>query len=188
MKHFVAVLALVISLASASQAQALRARIAHGPNVQSRGDLIVTVAGKDKTLARDVRAFRVFDKGRTLLWIGFDGAGGFENEGQSLWRLDSATGRSRKLLAETYEIDAFQEARGRSGRRVWVLTLGSGGLSWPHIHVIRDNGESLWRQMDAQLYAIKNGRVLLTLFHGDPETPGAPRRIVYRTIDALLHR
>lgn len=189
MKRFLAVLALVFCFAGLSHAQGLRARIAYESAGPPHGDLIVSVAGKEKTLARNVWKFWQFDGGRTLLWAGSDGGGGFENEGQSLWRYDSVTGASRKLVAEVFAIRNVREARGVSGRRVFVLSMVDGGLGAPHIAVIRENGKTVWRQTVARLAAIRNGRIALALLHiNDDTSPIRPRRIVYRRIDALLRR
>lgn len=192
MKSTTAVLCTVsiLALAAPGRAEPLKPRIT--PAGQVYGDLKVTIGGADKTLADHVWKYWLFDGGRTLLWAGSDGAGGYENEGQSLWRYDARTGRKKKLGAFTYMINAVREARSRRGKRGFVASMSDGGLGAPHVAVVREGGGVVWQETVARLAAIRNGRIAVAVMRTrdleamDDWSKLPVRRMVYRELDRLL--
>jgi len=192
MKPITAILATVavLSIATAGRTEPLKPHLT--PAGQIYGELKVTDSGAEKTLADHVWKFWQTDGGRTLLWAGSDGAGGYENEGQSLWRYNSLTKRKRMLAAFVYTIHSVREARSRSGKRGFVLTMFDGGLGAPHLAVVRDGGGVAWQKSVARLAAIRNGRIAVAVMHtrdipGTDDTSQVPvLRMIYRDLDALL--
>src|SRR5215213_4329434 len=63
------------------------------------GPLYVTIGGKERKIAEEAVAAWIIQGGRRVVYSGRDGAGGFENEGQSLRIYDARTGQPRKIMA-----------------------------------------------------------------------------------------
>ena len=124
-----------------------------------------------------------------VLYAGSDGAGGFENEGQSLWHLDLNTGAKRKILAEVFPIENVRQVRSSSGRLAYVLSMRDGGLGAPHVAVADPARGLVWRQTVAEVRAIRNGRLAVAILKPRQEGEGTVFvRWLYPSLDALLKR
>ena len=73
------------------------------------GTLFVTIAGTEKELTDKAQQAWIINGGRHVLYSSDDGAGGFENEGQSLHLYDVSTGRHRRILSEYFAVDDVKE-------------------------------------------------------------------------------
>lgn len=171
-------------------------RLAPETSGLARGTLFATIDGQERFIARQAWDAWIIAGGKALVWAGADGAGGFENEGQSLWRYDAATGQRRKLMAEQFMIERVREARARSGRTALVVSMRDGGLGAPHLAVVDPQRGEVWRHRFARLSAIRNGRlaiIVLSVKDLETSTDGDFRRLppaamLYPEIDALLRR
>src|SRR5262245_60548306 len=85
------------------------------------GPLYASIGGEEVQIARAAFAAWLVDGGREVAYSGADGAGGYENEGQSLRIYDIRTKASRKVLAARYVIHAITEVRTRSGKRALIV-------------------------------------------------------------------
>src|SRR5229473_600246 len=74
-------------------------RAARGP-----GLLYASIGDKEEKIADRALGAWIIDGGRRIVYSGTDGAGGYENEGQSLRVYDIRTGRRKKILAEYFVI------------------------------------------------------------------------------------
>ncbi|NJM54416.1 MAG: hypothetical protein HC846_14190 [Blastocatellia bacterium] len=73
------------------------------------GQLIITVNGQQKVVAEEAADAWLISGGKEIVYTSRDGAGGFENEGQSLYIYDVQTGKSRKIMAQYYGIIGVSE-------------------------------------------------------------------------------
>jgi hypothetical protein len=162
MKHPFKAVSIILSLCAllclAREAQAQRSRTAGSPPVVTSvrvavpdgtffGPLYVTVGGRERKVADDAIKAWIIQGGRKVVYSGRDGAGGFENEGQSLRAYDAATGARRKVLSEYYGIDEVEEVTTRGGRTALLVEMSDGGLGASYLAVVDPaRGEVFFRR------------------------------------------
>jgi hypothetical protein len=155
------------------------------------GFVVVTVNRKDRIVAQNSARAWLIEGGRAAVYTGTDGAGGFENEGQSLWRYDVASGKKRKLVSETYVISKVIETCSKSGRTTLLLTMNDGGLGATHVAVVDPQRGEVWRRPTAIISGIRNGRVAVADYSADDfarNRLSKPRQMLYLDLDSLLNR
>jgi hypothetical protein len=119
---------------------ALSEGVFHGP-------LYVTIGGKERKIADAAGAAWLIQGGRKVVYSGQDGAGGFENEGQSLYIYDAATGKRRKLMAAYYAITKVTEVTTSSNKTALLVELADGGLGASYLAVVDPaRGEVFFRR------------------------------------------
>lgn len=171
-------------------------RIAPESSGQTRGILFATIDGHEQAIAKQVWHAWILEGGRTLLWAGSDGAGGYENEGQSLWRYNANSGHRYKVMSEVFEIENIIPTRTRSGRLALVVTMTDGGLGAPHVAVVNPLRGEVWRHMVARVAGIHNGNLAVAVLRSQdidgahPETISKlrPVRMIYLNLDKVLGR
>ena len=100
------------------------------------GPLYVTVGGKETKIAADAIAAWIVDNGQKVVYSGRDGAGGYENEGQSLRVYDARTGRHRKIMAEYYEVDDVTEVAVGENKTALLVAMSDSGLGASYLAVV----------------------------------------------------
>lgn len=184
---------LIISLLPAAiLAQTARyVRIVRQSPEDLTGQVVTMIDGQERVIADEAWNAWIIEEGRAVVYSGSDGAGGFENEGQSLWRYDAATGGKRKLMAEFFMIRKVVEAQSRSGETALLVTMMDGGLGAPHVAVVDPKRGQVWRQQMARFVGVRNGNIAVALYDPDEiqlqENP-RPRKLVYYSLDDLLSR
>lgn len=118
------------------------------------GPLYVTVGGKETRIAADAIAAWIIDNGRKVVYSGRDGAGGYENEGQSLRVYDARTGRHRKVISEYYEVDDVTEVAVGENKTALLVAMSDSGLGASYVAVVDPTrGEVFfrrWAKVDAR--------------------------------------
>ena len=111
------------------------------------GPLYVTIGGKERKIADEAIAAWIIQGGRSVVYSGRDGAGGFENEGQSLRIYDARTGQRRKIMAEYYGIDEITEVTTSKNKTALLVELSDGGLGASYLAVVDPaRGEVFFRR------------------------------------------
>jgi hypothetical protein len=106
------------------------------------GALYARIDGEDVQIARAAWAAWLLLGGREVAYSGSDGAGGYENEGQSLRIYDVRARASRKVLAARYAIDVVTDVTTRSGKQALLVEMRDGGLGASHLTIVdRRRGE-----------------------------------------------
>jgi hypothetical protein len=106
------------------------------------GALFVSIDGSETRVADRALNAWIIDRGREIVYSGPDGAGGYENEGQSLRLYAPDTGESRKILSEYFAVERVQEVATKSGKRVLLVEMRDSGLGAWHVAVVGpDRGE-----------------------------------------------
>jgi hypothetical protein len=152
-----ALCAALLAPARAAQAQTARtktstpslitgARVAAAEGRYS-GPLYVTVGGREKKIAEEAVEAWIIQGGRKVVYSGRDGAGGFENEGQSLRVYDARTGERRKIMSEYYAITKVSEATTSKNKTVLLVEMADGGLGASYVAVVDPaRGEVFFRR------------------------------------------
>ena len=111
------------------------------------GPLYVTIGGRERKIADEAIAAWVIQGGRRVVYSGRDGAGGFENEGQSLRIYDARTGRQRKIMAEYYGVDEITEVTTSKNKTALLVEMSDGGLGASYLAVVDPaRGELFFRR------------------------------------------
>ena len=108
---------------------------------------ITVVGGKETKIAADAIAAWIIDNGRKVVYSGRDGAGGYENEGQSLRVYDARTGRHRKILSEYFEVNEVTEVDVAENESALLVTMSDSGLGASYLAVVDPTrGEVFFRR------------------------------------------
>jgi hypothetical protein len=155
-----------------------RAEVRRDSSTFSVGPAVVMLAGGDSVVVSD-SAYRVWALGRDGLvaYSALDGAGGFENEGQSLTVVDLATGARRRVVADYFPIIRV-ELLEVAGRRALLVHMRDGGQGSVHVTVVDPVRGQVFRTTNA-LGRIESGRILVAGYgnsdtavdFGDKRTP-----------------
>lgn len=132
------------------------------------GEAVATLASGETVTVSD-SAVLAWKLGGSLLAVsGLDGAGGYENEGQSLTLIDLATGTRRRVVADYFQIVRVEllEAEGKQAVLVHMRDGGQGSL---HVTVVDPKRGQVFRETHA-LGRVANGAILVSGY-GDGETP-----------------
>lgn len=133
------------------------------------GPAVVTLRSGDTVVVSD-SAYRVWklDAGSLVAVSGLDGAGGYENEGQSLTVIDMSTGTRRRVLADYFPIVRV-ELLEVSGRRALLVHMRDGGQGGLHVSVVDPKRGQVFRALHA-LGRISGAQILVSGF-GDGDLP-----------------
>ena len=137
------------------------------------GPAVAMLASGDTVVVSDsaVRAWTLGD-GRLVAVSGLDGAGGYENEGQSLTVIDLVTGRRRRVVADYFAIISVQLVADGAAEAV-LVQMRDGGLGSLHVTVVDPARGQVFRATNA-LAQVQGTNILVAGF-GDTETPVTAR-------------
>ena len=111
------------------------------------GPLYATVGAGERKIADEAVAAWIIQGGRRVVYSGRDGAGGFENEGQSLRMYDARTGRQRKIMSGYYGVDEVKEVTTSKGATALLVEMSDGGLGASYLAVVDPaRGEVFFRR------------------------------------------
>ena len=127
----------LVYVALMSIACAAPAPVATKLRLKSAGSpLYATIGRTEKKIADVALKAWMIEGGRQVLYSGRDGAGGYENEGQSLHLYDVSTGKRRKILSEYFAIMRIEEVMTSSGKTALLVQMTDGGLGASHLAVV----------------------------------------------------
>lgn len=157
--------------AKSSQPPAARARASSlridDSGTYRGGKLFIMVAGRERKIYNEAFDAWLVNDGRDVVFSSHDGAGGFENEGQSLRIYNVGTRAVRKILSETVGINAVQEVKTSTGKTVLLVAMSDGGLGGSYFAVVDPKrGEVFFRQW-AEVTAINGDNVTLAMYRAD---------------------
>src|SRR5688572_10467176 len=164
-------LAAVPLFAKSSQAPAANARASSfridEPGTPRGGKLYITVAGRERKIYNEAFEAWLVNDGREVVFSSHDGAGGFENEGQSLRIYNVATRSLRKILSERVGVNAVQEVKTSTGATVLLVAMSDGGLGGSYFAVVDPKrGEVFFRRW-AEVTAINGDNITLANYRAD---------------------
>lgn len=137
------------------------------PETARGGKLFITVGGRERKIYNEAFEAWLVNDGRDVVFSSHDGAGGFENEGQSLRIYNVATRAIRKILSESFGINAVQEVKTSTGKSVLLVAMSDGGLGGSYFAVVDPKrGEVFFRRW-AEVTAINGDNVTLAMYRAD---------------------
>lgn len=137
------------------------------PGEYSGGDLSITVGGKKKKIYDAAFDAWIINGGKEVVFSGADGAGGFENEGQSLRIYDVKMGKTRKIMSEYGFVLGLTEAKLSNGANALLVWIGDGGLGASYFAVVDPKRGEVFHRKFAELTEINGDKIKLAIFNGD---------------------
>ncbi len=154
------------------------------------GKLFITVDGRERKIYNEAFQAWLINDGRDVIFSSHDGAGGFENEGQSLRIYNVATRSMRKIFSEIAGVNAVQEVKTSTGKTVLLVAMSDGGLGGSYFAVVDPmRGEVLYRRW-AEVTAINGDIITLAMYRADDFEaindergwkPGPSNSVIYKT-------
>jgi hypothetical protein len=131
------------------------------------GPLFVTIAGTEKRTTEQAQQAWIINGGRHVIYSSSEGAGGYENEGQSLHLYDVGTGKHKRIMSEYFMVDEVKEVVTSNKRRALLVTMSDGGLGASYIAVVDPwRGEVFFRRW-AQILSQKGDTIVLGRYRED---------------------
>ncbi len=155
------------------------------------GRAVVTLSSGDTVVVAD-SAVRAWKLGGSLVAVsGLDGAGGYENEGQSLTVIDVADGFRRRVVADYFAIVRV-ELLDVAGHRGLLVHMRDGGRGSLHVTVVDPKRGQVFRARNALGRLIVGGFAVAgygdsdeAVVFGDKRTPLRIDTIPAAAIDTL---
>jgi hypothetical protein len=111
------------------------------------GSLFVTIAQTEKKVSDEAQQAWIINGGKHVVYSSSDGAGGFENEGQSLHLYDVNTGKHKRILSEYFAVESVKEVVTSNKKRTLLVTMADGGLGASYVAVVDPwRGEVFFRR------------------------------------------
>jgi hypothetical protein len=131
------------------------------------GGLYITTNGKEKKIADNAVKAWIINGGKDVVYVKNDGAGGFENEGQSLRIYQVQYDQTRKILSEYYVIATVAEKRLSDGQLALLVRMVDDGLGGSYFAVVDpDRGEVFFSRW-AELMEISGDWLTLGYYKAD---------------------
>ena len=147
--------------AQPSEAQATKVRIAMR---DIYGDLFVTIAGTEKKVTDQAQQAWIINRGRHVVYSSNEGAGGYENEGQSLHLYDVDTGNHKRIMSEYFMVETVKEVITSNKKRALLVTMEDGGLGASYLAVVDPlRGEVFFRPW-VRILANKGDTIVLGFY------------------------
>ena len=147
--------------AQTSEAQATKVRIA---TRDIYGALFVTIAGTEKKVTDQAQQAWIINGGRHVVYSSDEGAGGFENEGQSLHLYDVDTGNQKRIMSEYFMVETVKEVITSTRKRALLVMMEDGGLGASYLAVVDPwRGEVFFRRW-VRILANKGDTIVLGFY------------------------
>ncbi|HKU75919.1 MAG TPA: hypothetical protein VJR02_18565 [Pyrinomonadaceae bacterium] len=128
------------------------------------GALFVTLAGTEKKVTDQAQQAWIINGGRHVVYSSSEGAGGYENEGQSLHLYDVGTGKHKRIMSQYFMVETVKEVITSNKKRALLVTMEDGGLGASYVAVVDPwRGEVFFRRW-ARILA-NNGDTLVLGFY-----------------------
>ncbi|HEY9500196.1 MAG TPA: hypothetical protein VIR01_01060 [Pyrinomonadaceae bacterium] len=132
------------------------------------GGLFVTTAGTEKKVTDKAQQAWIINDGRHVVYSSDDGAGGYENEGQSLHVYDVKTEKHTRVMSEYFMVDSLKEVITSNKKRALLVTLEDGGLGASYLAVVDPwRGEVFFRRWVRVL--ANNGDIVVLGFYRESD-------------------
>lgn len=137
------------------------------------GALFVTIAGTEKKVTDQAQQAWIINGGRHVVYSSSEGAGGYENEGQSLHLYDVGTGKHKRIMSEYFMVETVKEVITSNKKRALLVTMEDGGLGASYVAVVDPlRGEVFFRRW-ARILANNGDTITLGFYReadwGEPE-------------------
>jgi len=157
------------------------------------GALFVTIGGTEKKITDQAQQAWIINRGRHVVYSSSEGAGGYENEGQSLHLYDVDTGTQKRIMSHYFMVQTVKEVVTSKNKRALLVTMEDGGLGASYVAVVDPwRGEVFFRRW-ARLLADKGDTIVLGFYKeedwGEPEASKVrPYKRERHNLNSLLLR
>lgn len=128
------------------------------------GSLFVTIGGTEKKISDQAQQAWIINRGRHVVYSSSEGAGGYENEGQSLHLYDVQTGNQKRILSHYFMVETLKEVVTTRNKRALLVTMEDGGLGASYVALVDPwRGEVFFRRW-ARLLAHKGDTIVLGFY------------------------
>ena len=131
------------------------------------GELYITVGGKSRKIGEDAILAWIIESGSEVVYSASDGAGGFENEGESLRVYDVNSGRIRKILAEYEGVEAVMETKLTTGETLLFVRLVDGGVGASYFAIVDPKRGEIFHRNNAEPISVNGDSILLAFYRSD---------------------
>ena len=131
------------------------------------GPLFVTIAGAEKKIMDQAQRAWIINDGRVVVYSSREGAGGFENEGQSLHLYEVQTGKQKLIMSEYYVVDNVEEVVTSKKKRALLVAMADGGLGASYIAVVNPSRGEVFFRRSARIIARQGDSVVLGFYKDD---------------------
>ena len=128
---------------------------------------IVTTDGDTITVDSTAGVGAIISAGREVAYNGLDGAGGYENEGQSLRVVNVGTGERRVVMREYTQVREIREVPLPSGDALLVVRMEDGGAGMSHIAIVDPSRGQLYRAPRSLVASIEGDTLELHSWNGE---------------------
>lgn len=157
------------------------------------GSLFVTIGGTEKKITDQAQQAWIINRGRHVVYSSSEGAGGYENEGQSLHLYNVDTGNQKRILSHYFMVQTVKEVVTSKNKRALLVTMEDGGLGASYVAVVDPwRGEVFFRRW-ARILADKGDTIVLGFYKeedwGEPEASKVrPYKRERHNLNSLLLR
>jgi len=157
------------------------------------GALFVTIGGTEKKITDQAQQAWIINRGRHVVYSSSEGAGGYENEGQSLHLYNVDTGNQKRILSHYFMVQTVKEVVTSKNKRALLVTMEDGGLGASYVAVVDPwRGEVFFRRW-ARILADKGDIIVLGFYKeedwGEPEASKVrPYKRERHNLNSLLLR
>jgi hypothetical protein len=131
------------------------------------GALFVTIDGTEKKITDQAQQAWIINDGRHVVYSSSEGAGGYENEGQSLHLYDVETGKQKRIMSHYFMVQLVKEVVTSKKKRALLVTMEDGGLGASYVAVVDPwRGEVFFRRW-ARILADKGDTIVLGFYKED---------------------
>ena len=128
------------------------------------GPLFVTIGGTEKKITDRAQQAWIINRGRHVVYSSSEGAGGYENEGQSLHLYDVDTGNQKRIMSHYLMVQTVNEVVTIKSKRALLVTMEDGGLGASYVAVVDPlRGEVFFRRW-ARILADKGDTIVLGFY------------------------
>lgn len=129
--------------------------------------LFVTIGGSEQKITDKAQQAWILSGGRYVVYSSGEGAGGYENEGQSLHVYDVVTRRHKRVMSQYFMVQTLEEVMTSKKKRALLVTLEDGGLGASYIAVVDPTrGEVFFRRW-ARILSRKGDTIVLGRYKED---------------------
>jgi hypothetical protein len=150
-----------------NKGRATKVEIKDSPHSLVGGKIFITVGGKEIKIDDSAIKAWIIKNGKDVVYSDSDGAGGFENEGQSLRIYNVATGKTRKILSESSVVDALLETKISNGETALLVKMSDGGLNASEFAVVDPQRGEVFYRGNAELTEIKGDQIKLAFYRNE---------------------
>ena len=128
------------------------------------GSLFVTIGGTEKKITDQAQQAWIINQGRHVVYSSSEGAGGYENEGQSLHLYDVETGNQKRIMSHYFMVQTVKEVVTSKKKRALLVTMEDGGLGASYVAVVDPWRGEVFFSRWARILADKGDTIVLGFY------------------------